>query len=68
MLDEGRLREAEDRLRAAAERNAGNPIVLGIFASLLGDGDDLDLALSTGMKAYLIDDGSATAVCARTPP
>ena len=64
LLDEGRLREAEDKLRAAAEHNADNPIVLGIYGALLADGDDLDLAQSTSMKAYLMDDDAATAVCA----
>jgi len=64
LLDEGRLREAEGKLGQAAENNPTNPIVLGIYASLLCDGDNLDLALSTGMKAYLIYDASATAVCA----
>jgi tetratricopeptide (TPR) repeat protein len=64
LLDEGRLREAVDQLGAEVERNASNPTVLAIYSALLADGSDLDLALSSGLKAYLMDDNAAATVCA----
>ena len=63
LLDEGRLREAVPTLRRAAGQNLTNPMVLAMLATLLADGADLDEALSMGIKAYLLDDTSAPAIC-----
>lgn len=63
LRDEGRINEVVPLLRKAAEENAANPIVLGMLANLLGDGDDLNEAVAVGIRAHVLDDSSAPAIC-----
>lgn len=63
LREEGRINEMVPMLRSAAAANPVNPIILSLLANLLCDGDDLDEALSVGIKAHVVDDTSAPAIC-----